>query len=72
MEADVSSERQRYEPGQTDIDNLVRAASEHPLGVDYLLNGHLGTVAITFGCHAFTVAAARDQLVARRAANSPS
>jgi hypothetical protein len=69
----VSSERhQRYEPGQADVDNLIRAAGEHPLGVDYLLNGHLGTVAITFGCHAFTVAAARDQIVARRSTANPS
>lgn len=52
----------RFAPVQTDIDQLIRAAGNHPLGVDYLLHGHLGTVAITFGCHAFTVAAARDRL----------
>jgi hypothetical protein len=57
----------RYEPRQAEIDNLIRAAGQHPLGEDYLIHGHLGTVAITFGCHAFTVAAARDLLVARRA-----
>jgi hypothetical protein len=56
----------RYEPGQADVDNLIRAAGQHPLGMEYLIHGHLGTVAITFGCHAFTVAAARDRLNGRR------
>lgn len=64
----MPTEPLRYEPGQAEIDNLIRAAGRHPLGVDYLINGHLGTVAITFGCHAFTVVAARDRLAARDAA----
>jgi hypothetical protein len=61
----MPNEQVRYEPGQAEVDNLIRAAGQHPLGVDYLIHGHLGTVAITFGCHAFTVVAARDQLAAR-------
>ncbi len=68
----MPTEPLRYEPGPDEIDTLIRAAGQHPLGVDYLVHGHLGTVAITFGCHAFTVAAARDQLVARRAERRPS
>jgi hypothetical protein len=60
----VPVEPLRYEPGQAEIDRLIHAAGRHPLGVDYLLNGHLGTVAITFGCHAFTVVAARERLAA--------
>lgn len=68
----MPTEPLRYEPGRDEIDKLIRAAGQHPLGVDYLIHGHLGTVAITFGCHAFTVAAARDQLAARRAEGSPS
>ena len=52
----------RKPPAQADVDWLLDAARRHPLGMDYLLNGHLGTVAITFGCHAFTVVAARDFL----------
>jgi len=67
-EAVVPHEFPRFEPGQTDIDNLIRAAGQHPLGEAFLIQGHLGTVAIMFRCHAFTVAAARDQLIARRAA----
>ena len=41
---------------------LIVAASRHPLGTGFLLTGHLGTVAITFGVHAFTVEAARLRL----------
>ena len=59
MPADSS----RYQPHETDIADLIRAAGSHPLGLDYLVRGHLGTVAITFGCHAFTVVAAREALV---------
>ena len=55
-------DRVRSSPTQTDIDWLIGVAERHPLGLDYLQNGHLGTVAITFGCHAFTVVAARDFL----------
>jgi hypothetical protein len=61
----MPNEQVRYEPGPAEVENLIRAAGQHPLGVDYLIHGHLGTVAITFGCHAFTVVAARDQLTAR-------
>lgn len=52
----------RYEPADVEVADLIRAAGQHPLGLDYLLHGHLGTVAITFGFHAFTVVAARDRL----------
>ena len=68
----MPSEALRYDPGQAEIDALILAAEQHPLGVDYLLNGHLGTVAITFGCHAFTVVAARDRLAADTAARKAS
>jgi hypothetical protein len=55
----------RYEPPETEVADLIQAAGNHPLGLDYLLHGHLGTVAITFGRHAFTVVAAREQLTKR-------
>ena len=58
----MTNDPARKSPAQADVDWLIDAAGQHPLGVDYLLNGHLGTVAITFGCHAFTVVAARDFL----------
>ena len=41
---------------------LVERAKAHPLGLDYLKGGHLGSVAATFETHAFTVLAARDLL----------
>jgi hypothetical protein len=58
----MPTEPLRYEPREAEIAALIRAAGNHPLGLDYLVHGHLGTVAITFGCHAFTVVAARDRL----------
>jgi hypothetical protein len=60
----VPTEPIRYQPARAEIENLIRAAGQHPLGVEYLVHGHLGTVAITFGCHAFTVVAARERLAA--------
>jgi len=44
------------------IAELVEKAKAHPLGLDYLRQGHLGSVAATFETHAFTVLAARDLL----------
>jgi hypothetical protein len=54
----------RYEPQPADIQALIDAAKQHPLGLEFLLQGHLGTVAVTFRTHAFTVVAARDHLAA--------
>ena len=58
----MPAEVPRYQPRDADVTDLIRAAGSHPLGVDFLMRGHLGTVAITFDCHAFTVVAARDRL----------
>ena len=44
------------------VADLVEKAKAHPLGLDYLKNGHLGSVAVTFETHAFTVLAARERL----------
>ncbi len=44
------------------VAELVERAKAHPLGLDYLKGGHLGSVAVTFETHAFTVLAARDLL----------
>ena len=44
------------------VAELVERAKVHPLGLDYLKGGHLGSVAATFETHAFTVLAARDLL----------
>ena len=52
----------RFEPTPADVDALIKAASQHALGLDFLRRGHLGTVAVTFNAHAFTVVAARDRL----------
>jgi hypothetical protein len=52
----------RYEPTPAEVDALIHAASSHALGVEFLRTGHLGTVAVTFQAHAFTVVAARERL----------
>ena len=44
------------------VAELVERAKAHPLGLDYLRTGHLGSVAVTFETHAFTVLAARELL----------
>lgn len=44
------------------VADLLERAKAHPLGLDYLKGGHLGSVAATFETHAFTVLAAREQL----------
>ena len=44
------------------VTELVERARAHPLGLDYLKGGHLGSVAATFEAHAFTVLSARDLL----------
>lgn len=53
---------QTFQPSPEQVRKLIDAAQNHPLGVKFLMEGDLGTVAITFQTHAFTVEAARDQL----------
>ncbi|MBT4584480.1 MAG: hypothetical protein HOC93_05300 [Phycisphaerae bacterium] len=49
-------------PNSTETQDLIHQATSHELGVDFLINGSLDAVAMTFGVHAFVVDAARDQL----------
>jgi hypothetical protein len=51
-----------YVPSDEEVDRLIDRAKSHPLGVRFLVEGHLGSVATMFGAHAFTVDAARDRL----------
>ncbi len=51
-----------FSPSPEDVDELIAAASRHPLGLEFLVNGDLCAVAIMFRAHAFTVDAARDRL----------
>lgn len=44
------------------VDDLIARARTHSLGVDFLLNGFLASVAAEFHAHAFTVEAARQRL----------
>jgi hypothetical protein len=44
------------------VDDLIARARRHPQGIDLLLGGHIGAVAVTFDAHAFTVEAARARL----------
>jgi len=51
-----------FVPAPGDVDALIESAAQHPLGLEFLLHGELGAVAVTFGAHAFTVDAARSRL----------
>lgn len=44
------------------VEALIERARSHPLGLEYLQKGFLGSVAATFQAHAFTVLAARERL----------
>lgn len=44
------------------VEALIVAAKDHPLGTEFLVDGHLEAVAVTFQVHAFTVDAARRAL----------
>ena len=50
------------EPAKNEVITLIDRAKSHDLGVDFLVNGALDAVAMTFGVHAFVVDAARDEL----------
>jgi hypothetical protein len=54
-----------YRPTREEVDELIRRASEHELGTEYLLQGALDSVAATFQVHAFVIEAARATLQAR-------
>ncbi len=69
--ADVSPTRQHHDTmGQPEafqareheVAALIGAAKAHPLGTEFLIDGHLEAVAVTFQVHAFTVDAARRVL----------
>ena len=51
-----------YPASEPDVAALILAAKDHPLGTEFLVDGHLEAVAITFQVHAFTVDAARRVL----------
>jgi len=55
----------KYIPSAADVEALIAAASQHPLGLDFLRDGSLDCVAVTFRTHAFTVIAAREKLAPR-------
>ncbi len=51
-----------YRPTSAEVDDLIRRATQHPLGTEYLRHGALDSVAATFQVHAFVVEAARRAL----------
>jgi hypothetical protein len=53
-----------FAPSEQAVRSLIRRASRHSLGRDFLLNGALDAVAATFSVHAFTVEKAREALSA--------
>ena len=61
-----------YRPSAEQINHLLKTAADHPLGTDFLRAGALDAVAATFGAHAFTVEAARDELSRRHNGEDPA
>jgi len=55
-----------YQPTSAEVASLIEDARRHPLGLEFLAEGELGSVAVTFGVHAFTVDAARSRLGAEQ------
>jgi hypothetical protein len=53
-----------FQPQPQQIEQLIEQAHNHPLGIQFLLEGDLCAVAILFGVHVFTVEAARKNLTA--------
>ena len=61
--ADVDSPGAGTPPGGLgDAEALIATAGQHPLGLEFLLEGDLASVAIAFGSHVFTVEEARRRL----------
>ncbi len=58
-------------PDRSEIDVLIRRASNHPLGTRFLIDGALDAVAATFKVHAFVVDAAREVLGAPAGITEP-
>ena len=52
----------RYTPTQAEVDALIARARGHELGVEFLKEGALDSVAAVFGAHAFVILKARQQL----------
>jgi hypothetical protein len=61
-DAPPRSASEPFVPTTADVDALIDTARRHPDGIDFLLGGHLGSVAATFKAHAFTVEAARARI----------
>jgi hypothetical protein len=49
-------------PDGAAVESLLSAARAHPLGIEFLRNGYLGSVAATFRVHAFVVEEARRKI----------
>lgn len=64
--ASEASPAEPFVPSAEQVDALIAAARLHPLGIDFLLSGHLDAVAGTFRAHAFTVEAARERVWSQR------
>ena len=59
---DATSQPASLQVPRHEVEALIGAARKHPLGTEFLVDGHLEAVAVTFQVHAFTVDAARRVL----------
>jgi len=53
---------ERFQPTPEEVDALIARAADHPLGIEFLRDGMLDSVAAIFEVHAFVVDHARDRL----------
>ena len=51
-----------FRPTADEVNDLIARACVHRFGLEFLMNGYLGSVAAEFGVHAFTVEAARERV----------
>jgi len=59
---DTTGQPGPFQAPKHEVEALIGAARQHPLGTEFLIDGHLEAVAVTFQVHAFTVDAARRVL----------
>ena len=51
-----------FRPSTDEVTDLIARACKNRFGLEFLMNGYLGSVAAEFGVHAFTVEAARERI----------
>lgn len=59
----LKNTRVLYTPSDQEVEDLIKKAEKHPLGLEYLKTGACDSVAATFEVHAFVLDKARERLL---------